>query len=300
MAERIISHNPCTYIQNAIHASGPAYDIRQVRLVVDSRERNTRLFPHPNSYEINIPNAIMNVSRMKLIASSFPFSSYLINANNNLLHFRVGATDYTAAVEVGDYSSGTDLADAIEAALNAAYGATAFEVTHETRKDNFKFRSTAAFTLLFAGTTFVHPFNDNNDVAYREKTIAQVIGFANTDYASSVVSANNAYINTVLSPFKKNFDLNDQLVVNVEMAQLNKSTAEAVNESFAIISKGGVFDSKAMIYDTHQICKLFTPPIKRLTKLKVWITDYYGNAYDFQNQNHRMEFLIDSQILKPL
>ncbi len=300
MSDRIISHNPINYVKNSIHASIPGYDIRQVRLVVDSRERNTQLFPNPNSYEINLINPIPNVARMKLIASSFPFSSYLINTNNNRLHFQVGATAYTATVEVGDYNSGADLADAVEVALNTAYGSTAFEVSYLSRTDNFKIRSTAAFTLMFAGDTFKHALNDNNDVAYKEKTIAHVIGFANKNYASSVVVVVDAYVNSLTSEFKKNFDANEELIVHVEMANLNKSTADAVNESFAIISKGGVLDGKAIIYDTHQICKLFTPPIKRLTKLKIWITDYYGNAYDFQNQNHRMEFLIDSQILKPL
>lgn len=298
MLDDVDLHN--AFYKNAITNTAPACDIRNVRLVVDSRERNTRLFPNPNSYEINIPDAILNVGRIKMVSSSFPFSAYLINANNNLLHFTVGSTKYTAMVDIGDYSSGADLATALQSAINAAYGSSAFRVAYVPRTDNFKVSATTAFTLNFMGNTFVHTFNENTDVAYKEKTIAAVIGFANKDYTSAVQAAPDAYVNVVSSEFRKNFDVNDTLVVNVGSVNLNRSTSETVNHSFAVISKTGVLDSKTLIYDTHQICKFFTPPIKRLSKLKITITDYYGNPYDFQNQDHRMEFILDSQILKPI
>ncbi len=285
------------YYTNAVIKTPRIIDIRKIRLVVDSRERNMTLFPNPNKYEINLTDFVPNVSSIKMVSSTFPFSSYLINKNNNIIYFEINGVLYTSNVDIGDYASGTELATAMQNAMNSAVGQDMFLVEYILRTDNFRFRSKNAFFLRFKGNAYTHPFNHNTDYAYLQSSIGAVIGFGIKDSESILnLSAGDAYVYSLQSQYRKNFTLDNCLIVHIGMMNLNKSTAMSVDESFAIISRNN--QGQSLLYDGHQIKKLFTPPIKKIAKISVEVLDYYGNLYDFQNQDHRMEFVLESQIIQ--
>jgi len=287
------------YYNNAIIKTPRIVDIRKIRLVVDSRERNMTLFPNPNKYEINLTDFIPNVSSIKLVSSTFPFSSYMINKNNNKLYFEINSVLHVSSVDMGDYASGSDLATAMQAAMNGTVGSNMFSVQYLARTDNFLFRCIETFTLKFKGNAYTHPFNHNTDYAYLQGSIGAVIGFgikdASSTYSESVIDSHKHIIQ---SEYRKNFNIDNCLIVHIAMLNLNKSTSMSVDESFAIISRSGVYDGQTQLYDGHQIKKPFTPPIKKIAKIAVEVLDYYGNPYDFQNQDHRMEFVMESQIIQ--
>lgn len=289
------------YYKNAVIKSPRVVDVRRVRLVVDSRERNLILFSNPNKYEINLMDVIPNVSNIKLVSSTFPFSSYLINKNNNALYFDIGNTAYVCYVEIGDYVTGIDLALSMQNAMNAAVGAEDFRVEYVTRTDNFQFRCRYAFDLKFKGNAFTHPFNHNTDYAYLQSSIGAIIGFGIHDTSSEYAqNTSDEFVHTIKSEFRKNFNVDSCLIVHIGMLNLNVSTAMSVDESFAIISRSGsgIYEGQTQVYDSHQVKKNFTPPIKRIAKITVEVLDYHGNRYDFQNQDHRMEFVLESQIIQ--
>lgn len=286
------------YYTNAVIKTPRIIDIRRVRLVVDSRERNMTLFPNPNKYEINLTDYLPNVSSIKLVSSTFPFSSYLINKNNNMIYVEINAVTYATEVEIGDYASGTDLATAMQNALNSTVGQEVFLVEYVPRTDNFKFRCKVAFSMKFKGNAYTHPFNYNTDYSYLQSSIGTVIGFGIKDFTSTPLQYPvDAYIYVVQSQFRKNFSSDNCLIVHIGMLNLNKSTAMSVDESFAIISRNNN-GQQSQLYDGHQIKKTFASPIKKIVKISVEVLDYYGNFYDFQNQDHRMEFVLESQIIQ--
>jgi hypothetical protein len=287
------------YFKNAVIKTPRVIDVRRVRLVVDSRERNLILFSNPNKYEINLTDVIPNVSTIKLVSSTFPFSSYLINKNNNALHFDIDGTSYVSYVEMGDYVSGIELALSMQNAMNTTVDAEDFIVEYLPRMDNFQFRCRFAFSLRFKGNAYTHPFNYNTDYAYLQSSIGAIIGFGIKDASSeNAQNISDEFVHVVKSEFRKNFNVDSCLIVHIGMLNLNVSTAMSVDESFAIISRSGLYDGQTQVYDSHQIKKNFTPPIKRIAKITVEVLDYYGNRYDFQNQDHRMEFVLESQIIQ--
>lgn len=287
------------YYENAVIKTPRVVDVRKIRLVVDSRERNLTLFPNPNKYEINLMDFIPNVSSIKMVSSTFPFSAYLINKNNNTIHFEVSGISYASQMEMGDYASGSELATAMQTAMNNTVGNPVFLVEYLPRTDNFRFRCLSAFSLRFKGNAYTHPFNHNTDYAYLQGSIGAVIGFGVKDAMSAPSNTPvDGYIHVIQSDYRKNFNVDNCLIVHIGMLNLNKSTAMSVDESFAIISRTGVYDGQTQLYDGHQIKKPFTPPIKKIAKISVEVLDYYGNLYDFQNQDHRMEFVIESQIIQ--
>jgi hypothetical protein len=262
------------------------------RLVIDSRDRCKTLFPNPNNYEINLNDDIPQVTNIQLRAYEFPFPSFLINSTNNRLHFNIGGKDLVATIELGDYEAGSELAAAVEKAMNDAVSNDIFTVQHVARTDNFEFSSTRSFSLIFAGERVLHTFNNNYDIAYPLHSIGRVLGFGTKVYESTTRTTSSPYKNVVRAEYRKNFETANTLVVNIDAFSLNKSTANSVNDSFFIVSKNTPYGT---CDDTFNAIT-FQPALARLTKVKVRIAEYGGSLYDFQNQDHRMEFLVEANI----
>lgn len=60
--------------------------------IVDSRERNTALYPYPSHYRINMPTDYKNVSAIELKGGVIPRSSYNLHSTNKYIDFSMGST----------------------------------------------------------------------------------------------------------------------------------------------------------------------------------------------------------------
>lgn len=248
---------------------------KYTRIVIDSRVRNKTLFSNPNDYEIPFEDDINDCYSAKLLYVDIPFPMYLINSNFNKIYFKVGATSYTATIASGDYAAPADLATAITTAMNAALPAT-FQVTYNSRLDNFNFNATTSFTLVFTNVT---------------NPLYQLLGFNQKNYVSSADPGTPAYPNLIASEFRKNYDYNNYIIMDIDQFDLLKSVDRDLNKSFAIIPKNY---NNLNICDEFGIEKFFSPPIPRMTKIRVRLYDRFGNPYDFQNMDHRFEILVTS------
>jgi hypothetical protein len=296
-SQKIIKYDPHVFFDMALVKGRSKPDLKVVRLVINSNERNKVLFTNPNSYEINLVDDIPYVTFVKLIASVFPFSSYTITTTNNLIHYTMANTAMVASIPIGDYTDGDDLASAVQAALQASVNGTQmFNVMYVSRTDNFVIQCTRSFTLNFKGEAFVSQFNNNPDFRYPVHSAGAVLGFGISSYASAPIGGGGVYQNAIQSPFRMNLKFFDDIIVNIELMNLNKSTSDSVNESFLVLSKNG---ENVTHYDSHHVAKYFYPPVAKLNKIKVTITDMNGNLYDFQNQDHRMELMVETNIKNP-
>lgn len=287
MSERIISYDPDAYFKHAVLQT-PTNQYRQVRIVLDSRERNVSLFPNPNNYEVNLTQDIQNVSNIRLVSTTFPFSSYLVNNTNNVLQLAYNNTVVPVTVDTGMYDE-SGLAQELQTAINSAVGASNFQVTYNARKDNFTFACTASFGLVFRGQQFIHPMNNSIDTAYAAGSMGKLLGFGIDNYMS--VGGNpGSYPNIISSEFRKDFSGVNSIVLTADLLEINVSTSDTLLNSFAIVTRTNISDTTQ--YDVSTVVHKFTPPISRLAKLKLRLTDYYGNPYDFQNQDHRLEFVV--------
>lgn len=285
----IPNFDPSVYYKNAVirEPSSANQPKRIIRLVVDSRERNMTLFPNPNAYEINILEDVQNVESLSLVAADFPFDPYTVRANANMLYIAYNNTVYNVAIDIGNYTE-TELANAMQVAINAAVGSNDFIVAYNALKDNWTFRCLHAFGLVFRGKTFTTSYNNSPDTAYAISSIGKTIGFGINNYLSIVQTTNDAFVNVITSEFKKNFIQQDYIVLNIENFELNKSTAGSIHNSFMIITQAG----ETSPYGTEYANMVFKPKLNKLYKLKVNIVDFYGNPYDFQNKDHRFELLM--------
>lgn len=247
---------------------------KYTRIVVDSKDRNHSLFNDPNEYEVVLDDDINDVVSAQLVSADVPFVSYLVNNVFNQLYITIGGTTSTVTLTTGDYSP-SELAAHIQSRLNNLSSGN-FSVSYDSIKDNFRFRSKVTFTLVFP---------DKN-------SLSMLLGFDNNkSYASSISSEVDAFVNVVQSPFRKNFNFNKYIYLVIDQFDLNKGNAKPINKSFAALTEQ--YTSLA-INDKPKIVKYFSPTIPRLGKLKISFYDRFGNKYDFQNHDHRLEILFTS------
>lgn len=93
-------------------------------IIIDSRDRNIDVNPQPNNYEIDLEKYLYNIISLELISADIPNTEYIINSDNNLLHFEeTNNTELIATIPIGNYSL-TTLSNAIQTQLNIVGSST--------------------------------------------------------------------------------------------------------------------------------------------------------------------------------
>ena len=253
--------------------------IKKKRMVIDSRARNHAAYPTPARYEVTLDEDLFNVRSVSLTVADVPFPAYLIGPRRTSVPFLLadGTTACTAALAAGNYASPDDLASeltsAMAAAATLAESDQTFAVEYVSRTDGFAVRSSAPFTLAFAGRC--------------KDTPACVLGFGTaSDYASRATDA----AHSVVAPFRRDFKPDRYVVLKLSPnAEVLTSVSQALDRTFAVIP----ITSDLNIVSEDAFIKRWTPPIARVGRVGVEFTDAHGQPYDFQNQDHRIELTFE-------
>jgi len=247
---------------------------RYTRIVVDSKDRNLDLFPNQNAYEVRLDDEIEDVVNAQLLNIDIPLSNYLVNPYYKDFYVSVGTGAFTqVSIDVGDYTE-TALATEITNKLNTLFTGTAtFEVSYVSRLDNFVFKCSALFQLKF-------------DTAF-----ARILGFKEGSTYTSSSTGTTPMTRSIQSPYRKDFDYNHYIIMGIEQFDINKSNSNILNKSFALINRRY---RDMNISDDPHIRKHFSPPLSRLTRLRITFKDRFGNPYNFNNLDHHFEILLES------
>lgn len=245
-------------------------DQKFTRVIVDSRSRDVNLFPLPNNYEIVLEDDINDLISAELVYMDMPFTNYLINNFFNKINIIINNIIYTVILTNGDYDDNAFLTE-FQTQLDTVIGSGLITISYITKTDSYSFTSNNPFLFKFTNYT---------------NTLAMLLGFnKNLDY---VASGTGPY--TLNSPFKRNFNYNNYIIMEIKQFNVLKSTDTFLDDSFAIISQK--FADKNIC--DQKYVKYFSPPIPRLIKICIKLCDKFGNPYDFQNQDHHFEILFTS------
>lgn len=232
------------------------------RVVIDSRDRDLILYPNPNKYVINLETDVLEVTTGEVIIKDIPMSMYLINVYNNTFTVILSSgTRIDAVLPQGNYTPTT-----MRTTLETVMGPN-FSVLYDSFADKFIVQSNVS--------EFTISFEENKDLSL-------ILGF-------NVV--NTSVNKTIVAPFRVNFAVNKYIVMRIGQFTINNSSNPVLHKSTALISDTDV----KILRSIQPIKKYFNPPIARLVKLDISFTDYYGNPYDFQNQDHRLEVMLESR-----
>ena len=75
------------------------------KLVIDSRDRDTTIYPNTNDYVYKCPEEYKDVVSAELVLADFPNSGYNIYSNNNEMIFESGDTLEKIMIPFGEYTN---------------------------------------------------------------------------------------------------------------------------------------------------------------------------------------------------
>lgn len=259
------------------------------RIVVDSADRDRNTHPSPSSYVVHLPYDVFNVCSWKLVSAQMPKDpAYMIGAGAPQgvpVVFSAGQAA-TAIMPYGNYATSTDLANSLRDALNAASSsasaANAFIASIDPHQDNLVIRSTATFTM---DSSKMHP------------ATVQLLGLK---AGMPVIYSDDGsgYPWLLSAPYRTNFEApyrtSAVLRLRLPSTELLVSASQTLNRAFAVLSPGTNDMETSFPY-----VKQWVAPVSRVSRVHVEFVDLFGEPYDFQNQDHRIEFVAESAPFAP-
>lgn len=256
--------------------------IKYHHLVIDSRERNVNRFATPSKYVLPIFEPINDVVSVELLSTNIPFTRYLVHSHNNTIHFTTNDGDeQTAKIPEGDYDA-SRLAAAITQVLAPSQIACEMNI-HTSR---LSFSSAFSFQLLFKGDSYVD--EDKMDgVRIKDNSASSLLGFTFNDHLSVRDDETNTF--RLRAPYPVNLKKDDYMVMKMKDVKIYTANSNSLNKAFAIVCKNP--DTSNINY-TESLIKRLNPPLSSLRQLSLSFYDFYGNLYDFNNHDHRIELKI--------
>lgn len=296
-------------------------ETRNVRIIVDSRDRNKALYPYPSDYCVEVPEHIRDVISVELLSYDVPFNDYNITEENNLLHtayMNEGAEEYDAVERIvippGMYSP-----ESLERALNHGTNYDTHPSDREVPYVNFNNdmdRVDPIFMDVVARRPHHIPIRfwydsetmkmyvrfecfetaEGGGVVHRGKvklmfgeprSIGGVLGYAPKEML--VHYTGDAYIPPLIPEFPINLHPENYIALYMEHAKGYLSTNHKTHQCFATIRRNNEENGAYVLSRT--VRKRFTQAIPALTRIKVKFKSHSGELYDFQNKDHRIELL---------
>lgn len=246
---------------------------KYTRIIIDSRDRNTTLNPNQNEYEIVLDDEIEDVTSAEIIAADVPLPAFIVQTKYGvptIIHHNGSKTELR--IEQGDYTA-NDISTLYANMLQSS--PQSYEVIYNRFKDGFVFSSDQPFHIDFEQSKGIH----------------LLLGFKAVTYVSLFNVQTQKH--TIQSQYRKNFDISKAIVLHIDQFSLNHSTNNVTNKSYAIIPFA--YSKLNIVNPSLNVKKYFNPPIGRLAKLRIRFYDMFGDPYDFQNQDHYIQIMIESR-----
>jgi len=168
---------------------------RSLLVEINSRDRNIRSFPSPNTFRWTFQRPMKDVTSIQIVGGTVPSRLFTVNTGWNSFTFLEGNLRATVTLTPGLYTMAT-LAIQLQAQLNAIQGKNnTYLVTVDPATDRLTVTLTAgssSYSFLFSSGNFVDLY-DMNNVLTMINSPARILGFLNNDYASSslIITAPN-------------------------------------------------------------------------------------------------------------
>lgn len=251
-------------------------NIKYIKYIVDSRDRNVSQFPTPSKYEVDLFQNILNVTSLELMLADVPFSRYLIHNNNNTLHYNENSE---ISIENGDYEF--DISNIITALDNQL---PSINVTLNTNTNKVTFSSNSSFTLKFKGDSVTHASN-RADVLMKKNSIGRILGFGINDYIAELNAINTKF--EIVSPYPASTTTENYIIMKLSRAKIYAANNKPADDCFAVLNN--ISSREPTNNYVTSVIKKFNPPLAAYEKLNISFYDYYGNIYDFNNRDHHFE-----------
>lgn len=291
-------------------SSAESFKTRTYRVVIDSRDRDRVAFPKPCKYEISLDDDLRDVVSVRLVGADVPFASHTLPftepASGRTFTVRSQAFNGGAPVNVvmspGNYTTIGDLVSEIGQALSRTILNSFVDVDYDQRQDMLYFFADQAFDITcdlykapkvakLLGLQSAQPPQSAQQQPVPQPQLPK-LGSASSVPTSTVPNINiaSARAQGLRMPYRVDTSGERYIVMDLTPnAELLTSVNDAINRTFAIIPSSA--DTNVSWREGAAVEKSWSTPIARLSKVGISFLDYYGNDYDFQNQDHRVELI---------
>lgn len=275
------------------------------RIVLDSRDRDRSAFPDPAKYEVKLPDDLDNVISVRLVSADVPFSAYTLPADSPsppppfgasvspkrsvMIQFPPaagvnGGLPVPITLPAGNYASAQDIAQELNAAMQAA--SVPCDARFDPRQD-----------VIYIFSDYVIQVQIDAKVSPRLAALLGAGAGALTADAVTASSAPGAALNTnsrvfgLRMPYR--VDVRGDRYVSLTLspsAELLRSANTITDRTFAIVPSTGQTNISGSD-GAAPVEKSWRAPLARVARIGLQFLDYYGEPYDFQNQDHRIELV---------
>jgi hypothetical protein len=311
------------------------YVLDRKLLTVHSEDRDTSKWPNANTFEIMLPEPILNVQSMRLVQATIPgkFYTFSNDYQNTKLPFTINNQSHVITIEEGYYTP-DQLSLELTNDMNQAVGADAsFNVFYDEVAQKFWFGHTdVSFNLDFCNQmTYDFSNCEQPTVWYNNSKwgLPYYLGFNKVCYQSATdmsgqlfnyTCPNNTTIpnDTVIKHFigaPLSFNLSGETCMYMEIDKYNSydelypynqssrqnfdnnAYAGRTNSAFAKIP---IYKHYENSYDSRtlylQNLVQYDPPIERIARLKFKLRFHDGRLVNFQN--YLFDFTVEFNSLR--
>ena len=250
-------------------------------LSVDSRDRDTSIYPNANQYKINLPKEYKNIVTVKLKGIEFPMSFYVFSQlyQNTKIMFNMydstGTTiEYAQLLTIPDGNYNTiNLVETLTYLLDTAFTSYIFAVTVDPVSCRLNISNNMNRYMEIDTRTF--------------PALSYYLGFPKGNTYKNNVLVSPGMV--VLNPYNYALlSLNDELNLIDETGGKLKSAFAKVplcTNNFNYIFR----DEKACTFNTTTL----NPPLGKLEKLHISWRFHDGNLIQFNNVDHSFTLQIE-------
>jgi hypothetical protein len=256
---------------------------RKFKYIIDSRDRNTKRYPNPAKYTLNLDHNINDVIMIQIYLLDIPFNNYNITQYNNILHIFNKSLNITDEYSItpGNYTPQT-LVEALNNVLVDNNNVGVATITYNEITEKITFMANGDIELIFKSPT-QKKYDDTNFIdKYMNNSIGKVLGFGIDNYE---IGANDE----LESPYTLNLKADDYMTMYITTAKNYYSINTHAHEAFAVINNQS--NGNLNIVSEELMKKSYFPALPSMKTFSVKFKDYYGNLYDFQNKDHRFEII---------
>lgn len=233
-----------------------------VFVTVDSRDRESPL-DHPGEYTVRLLEDVRDVCAIKVRSTDIPPMWNVPVGRSSVWVAVAGGPLVEAVVQPANYTVAGAVA-AVKAALDASTAQT-WTVSVD---------GAGRFVLATAVAFVVRGGDGKHRDGYGPRALGRVLGLAPGPVSSVAGSLTARYAHQL--------DRADTMYLHIEdFDAVHGATSGLHNCTDVINANGGEHEIPAE--------KHFHPPLSRLNRLRVRITDYYGIPVDFDNRENRVD-----------
>jgi len=256
---------------------------RKFKYIIDSRDRNTKRYPNPAKYTLNLDHNINDVIMIQIYLLDIPFNNYNITQYNNILHIFNKSLNITDEYSIipGNYTPQT-LVEALNNVLVDNNNVGVATITYNEITEKITFMANGDIELIFKSPTQKKYDDDILIDKYMNNSIGKVLGFGIDNYE---IGANDE----LESPYTLNLKADDYMTMYITTAKNYYSINTHAHEAFAVINNQS--NGNLNIVSEELMKKSYYPALPSMKTFSIKFKDYHGNLYDFQNKDHRFEII---------